>query len=96
MSRDEVTLSLSGRREITTAPQAPDLRAVPGSREARGSGTAGVAGVDRIGTDRQGVVRVDDGEESENLRAAGGHAERDVAVVGVGRGGEQGGESSYS
>jgi hypothetical protein len=42
-----------------------------------------VAGVDRIGTDRQGVVRVDDGEESEHLRAAAGHAEGDVAVVGI-------------
>jgi hypothetical protein len=39
-------------------------------------------------THRQGVVRVDDGEEPENLRAAGGHAERDIAVLGVGRGSE--------
>jgi len=55
-----------------------------------------MAGVARIGTDRQGVGRVDDGEESKNPGAAANQAERDVAVVGVGRGGEKGVESSHA
>jgi hypothetical protein len=42
------------------------------------------------------VVRVEDGEMSEYPGTGADQADLDVAVVGVGCGGEQGGESSHA